>query len=398
MSSPSIFLSYAFRPFFLLGAAFSMLAVLIWVAILHGGGWASAPLDPMAWHAHEMLFGFGGAAVAGFLLTAVATWTKRPPIAGALLGLLVAAWLIGRVVMLLDADLPGLVVMVGDLLFPVLLVALAAREIIGGGNRRNLGIVGVLLAFAVLDLVFHLGRLGIWPNAAMPALHLTTHMFLVLITVIGGRIIPNFTAGWLRGRGVQELPRSLPWVEGLIIPAVILTAIADIFQATTGLLGGAASMVVALVALATGILHLIRLSGWRGLSTSAEPIVIVLHVAYLWLPIGYLLLSLVDLGLVPLSRSAAFHALTMGGVGGMILAVTTRVALGHTGRPLKASGLTVVAYIIFNIGVLIRILSPLAPTYTMFIDIAASAWIVAFGLFLAGYWRALLEPRADRRT
>lgn len=399
MGSPPAFLSYAFRPFFLLAAAFSIFAILAWVVILHGTPWASAPLDPMAWHAHEMLFGFAGAAVSGFLLTAVATWTGRRPVSGGLLALLVLAWLIGRVAMLFDAGLPGVVVMIADLLFPVLLALLAAREIIGGRNRRNVGIVVVLLVFALLDLVFHLGRIGIWPGAMMPALYLTTHVFLLLITVIGGRIIPNFTAGWLRARGVQLLPRSLPWLERLIIPAVILAAITDTFHAATGLTAGIAATVAGVVALAAGMLHLIRLSGWRGLSTGAEPLVTVLHVAYAWLPIGYLLLGLVSLDLLPLPRSAALHALTMGGVGGMILAVITRVALGHTGRPLKASRPTVVAYVIFNIGVLVRILSPLVPTaYAMFIDTAAGAWLVAFGLFLIGYWRALIEPRPDGKA
>lgn len=400
MHQPPVFLSFAFRPFFLLAAAFSMIAILLWVVILHGAGWAAVPLDPMAWHGHEMLFGFGEAAVAGFLLTAVATWTKRPPVSGGLLALLVLAWLVGRIAMFFSSGLSAATVMVADLFFPILLVVLAGREIIGGRNRRNLGIVGVLLVFALLDLAFHFGRLGIWPGATIPSLYLATHMFLVLITIIGGRIIPNFTAGWLRARGVERLPRSLPWVEKLIIPAVILTAIADTFQSTAaGLATTGAATIAGVLALVAGLLHLIRLSGWRGLATGGEPLVTVLHVAYAWLPIGYLLLGLVSLDLLPLPRPAALHALTMGGVGGMILAVITRVALGHTGRPLKASKPTVVAYIVFNIGVLVRILSPLMPaSYTMFIDAAATAWVVAFGLFLVGYWRALIEPRADSQA
>ncbi|MEZ5565950.1 MAG: NnrS family protein [Gammaproteobacteria bacterium] len=396
--APPAFLSYPFRPFFLLAAAFSMVAILVWVLILRGMGWESAPTDPLAWHAHEMLFGFGGAAVAGFLLTAVATWTGRRPIAGFELGLLVATWLAGRLVMLLGTDLPGLVVMGGDMLFPALLATFAAREIIGGGSRRNLGLVGVLLVFAGLDVAFHLGRIGVWPGATLPALYLTTHLFLLLITVIGGRIIPAFTGNWLRGRGRQNLPRSIPWVEKLIVPVVILTGIIDTFGAASGMQPRTLSIIVGTFALAAALLHMVRLSGWQGLATGAEPLVTILHVAYAWLPIGYLLLSLGDLGL-SLPRSAALHALTMGGVGGMILAVTTRVALGHTGRPLKAGRLTVVAYIVFNIGVLVRILSPLVPVaYFTFIDVAAAAWLVAFGLFLVGYWRALVLPRPDRHT
>ncbi len=380
-----VILSIAFRPFFLLGAIFAVVSMLLWLATLHGFGWQPAVADPVVWHAHEMLFGFAGAAMAGFLLTAIATWTGRPPVSGATLGMLVAAWITGRVAMAVGQGWPEPAVAVADLAFPVLLAGLATREILGGGSRRNFGIAGVIAGFAVLDGVFHLGSFGIWPGAGRVALFLAAHGLLVLITVIAGRIIPAFTGNWLRTRGSSRLPQSRAWLEIVIIPVAILAGIADSVAAP--------AMIVAVLSITLATLHGLRLSAWQWRAAAAEPLVLILHVAYLWLPIGYLLLGLVALGL-PVPRSAALHALTMGAVGTMILAVATRVALGHTGRPLTASRLTVAAYIALNVGVLVRVLSPLAPgSYFALIDTAAAGWIAAFGLFLWVYWGILTRPR-----
>ncbi|MBL8201496.1 MAG: NnrS family protein [Chromatiales bacterium] len=382
---PWTILSYAFRPFFLLGALFGIVAILLWVAMLHAYEFVPVARDPLAWHAHEMLFGFAGAAIAGFLLTAVATWTGRRPVSGPLLGALVLAWLAGRLAMLAGTTLPGLVVAITELAFPLLLAAIATREIVAGGSRRNFGIAGVVAAFAILDAVFHLGWSGAWPGADRVALYLTAHGLLVLITVIGGRIIPSFTGNWLRLRGDTRPPRSRPWVETLLVPVVVLAGVADS-------VAGPAPVVGALSIAAAG-LHALRLAGWRGRAAIGEPLVLILHVAYAWLPLGYLLLGLAALGL-PLPRSAALHALTMGGVGTMILAVATRVALGHTGRALVSARLTNVAYVVLNIAVFVRILSPLAPAaYLTLIDVAASGWLLAFGFFVIVYWPILTRPR-----
>lgn len=380
-----IILSIAFRPFFLLGGIFAVVSMLLWIATLHGAGWQPAVADPVAWHAHEMLFGFAGAAMAGFLLTAVATWTGRPPVSGATLGTLVAAWIAGRVAMAAGHGWPAPVVAVADLAFPILLAGLATREIVGGRSRRNFGIAAVIAGFAVLDGVFHFGSSGIWPGAGRVALFLTAHGLLVLITVIAGRIIPAFTGNWLHGRGSSRRPRSRAWLEIVLIPVAILAGIADSVAAP--------AMIVAVLSIVLALLHGLRLSGWQWRAAAAEPLVLILHVAYLWLPVGYLLLGLGALG-ATVPRSAALHALTMGAVGTMILAVATRVALGHTGRALTASRLTVAAYVALNAGVLVRVLGPLAPaSYLSLIDTAAAGWIAAFGLFLRVYWAILTGPR-----
>jgi uncharacterized protein involved in response to NO len=379
-----VILSIAFRPFFLLGAIFAVVAMLLWLATLHGADWQPTVTDPVVWHAHEMLFGFAGAAIAGFLLTAVATWTGRQPVSAATLGMLVLAWIAGRVAMAAGQSWPYPAVAIADLAFPVLLAGLAMREIFGGGSRRNFGIAGVIAGFAVLGGVFHLGAAGIWPGAERVALFLTAHGLLVLITVIAGRIIPAFTGNWLRSRGISRLPQSRAWLEVVIIPVAVLAGVSDSVAAP--------ALIVAVLTIAVAILHGLRLSAWQGRAAAGEPLVLILHVAYAWLPIGYLLLGLVALGL-PVPRSAALHALTMGAVGTMILAVATRVALGHTGRALTASPPTVAAYLVLNAGVLVRVLSPLAPdSYLALIDVAAASWIAAFGLFLWVYWGILTRP------
>lgn len=383
---PWTLLNYAFRPFFLLGALFAIASMVLWLAALHG-----APLvfahDPILWHAHEMLFGFAAAIIAGFLLTAVATWTGRPQICGPTLGALVATWLAGRFAMSVPAGWPDALVAAVDMLFLLLLAALAMREIVGGGSRRNFGIAGAIVALAVFNLVFHLGRSGAWEGADRVAILLTAHAILLLVTVIGGRIIPSFTGNWLRLHGSADLPGARPWVEHALRPLVALTGVLDALSAPP--------LAIAAAALATAALHALRLSLWRGPAARSEPLLAVLHVAYAWLPIGYFLLGLSELG-VALPRTAALHALTMGGIGTMVLAVTTRVALGHSGRPMQAAPLTITAYVVLNAAVLVRILSPVAPgSYLTLIDTAGFGWIAAFTLFLWVYWPILTLPRID---
>lgn len=386
--APWTLLNYAFRPFFLLGALHAILAIALWVLHLHGVLDTLGRPDPVLWHAHEMLFGFGGAAIAGFLFTAVATWTGRPQIAGPLLGWLVTLWVAGRLALL--SPLPAGLVAMLDLLFPLMLTTLALREIVGGNSRRNYGIAAATGLLTALNALFHLGRAGVWPGADRLAILLILYLLLMLITVVAGRIVPSFTGSWLRLRGRADMPRTLPWLERALVPVTLLAALTDT--------AGAPAPVAAICLLAAAALHALRLSQWKGLSTAAEPLLIILHVAYAWLPIGFALLGLTALGL-PLPRSAALHALTMGGVGGMILAVTTRVALGHTGRPLIAAPVTVAAYAMLNGAVLVRILSVMAPGAVLgWMDLAATGWLLAFGLFVWAYAPILTRPRPDGRA
>ena len=373
------FWSYAFRPLFLLNGLFAVVVVALWIMTLHGfapGGFRAGA----TWHAHEMLVGFGMAAVAGFALTAVATWTGRAPVSGAALGVLVFAWLAGRAAMLLATVLPRGLVATLDLAFPILLCLLLGREVLGAGNRRNYPIVGMTALLAAIDAAFHAGF-------ELPASYLLTHVLLLLITVIAGRIIPNFSANWLRARGETRLPATRVGLDRVTIALTIAVGLGATFAPT--------SQVTGILAFITAIAHAARLAGWRGLATTAEPLLFVLHVAYAWLPIGYALTgcAIFGWGIAPTS---AMHALSMGAIGSMILAVTTRVSLGHTGRKLHAARLTVAAYCILTIAVAFRVASSFAgDAYLEMVDIAALGWMAAFGLFSWVYWPILTGPSAE---
>lgn len=388
MSQPRAFLSYAFRPFFLLNALFAVLTLLIWLLTLHGSGPVGGPEGMPYWHGHELIVGFAMATISGFILTAVATWTNRPPVRGRPLILLVWAWLLGRMAMMATTLIPPWLVAILDMLFPALLVWLVGREVVGGGSRRNYPIIGITALLALLNGIYHAGILLHRPDVARLAVYLIIYLILVLITVIAGRIIPNFTANWLRARGTPRLPTDHVLVDRLTIIATLAAGIA----AAITPLGRITASTAALAAL----LHTVRLARWRGLATISEPLLFILHVAYLWLPIGYALTACAAIGVL-LPASAALHALTMGAIATMVLAVTTRVALAHTGRPLHATRLIVLSYGIFNVAVVVRVLSSLsADRYMDLIDLSALGWITTFIIFAWVYWPILTRPGIDQ--
>jgi uncharacterized protein involved in response to NO len=381
------FMSYAFRPFFLLNGLFAIVVVSVWLMALHGTGPASVPATMLYRHGHEMLVGFGMAAVAGFVLTAVATWTERPPLQGKLLGVLVFSWLLGRLIMMAATRLPYWLVASVDMIFPFLLAFLLGREVVAGSSRRNYPIVGITLVLAVLNLLYHLGAMRLLPGMDRLALYFLIHLVLLMITVIAGRIIPDFTANWLRARGHQRLPENHSLTDGITVAATIATGV-SVSLTPFGPVTGVLAMVAALS-------HAVRLARWRGLATTSEPLLFVLHVAYLWLPVGYALTALAAFGLV-FPATAALHALTMGAIGTMILAMTSRVALAHTGRSLHAPRLIVISYAILNAAVVARVLSVLnSGLYIEMIDLSALGWIVTFAIFTWVYWPVLTRPGLD---
>ncbi len=380
-------MSYAFRPFFLLNGLFAVVVVAAWLLALHGSNFAPVPPGLPYWHGHEMVVGFAMAAIAGFVLTAVATWTGRPPLQGNLLGVLVFSWLLGRLAMMTTTWMPYWLVAAIDTVFPFLLALLIGREVVSGGSRRNYPVVGIILALAVLNLLYHLGALRILPGMDRLALYFLIHLLLLMITVIAGRIIPNFTANWLRARGHERLPASHLLIDAITIVATIATGV----SVSLTPVGPVTGILATLAALS----HAIRLACWHGLATTSEPLLFVLHVAYLWLPVGYALTALAAFDVV-FPTTAALHALTMGAIGNMILAVTSRVALAHTGRSLHAPRLVVIAYAILNAAVIVRVLGPLsAGLYLEMIDLSALGWIVTFALFTWVYWPVLTRPRVD---
>jgi uncharacterized protein involved in response to NO len=377
---PPIFLSYAFRPFFLLSALAAILLAGGWIAGLTGLPVLPRGVNPLEWHAHEMLVGFAMATVAGFTLTAVATWTGRAPVRGAALLMLVAAWLLGRLAMWQAGQLPAAMVTLLDTLFPAGLLVLFGREVVAARNRRNYKVVALIAALALANLVFHSGQ----PRIGTA---LMIHTLVLLVALIGGRIVPNFTANWMRGRGMSDPPVNRPAIDGIALALTLSFGLASA--------AGARGEITAYIALAAAAAHAIRVMQWRGLQTIRNPLLFALHVAYWWLPIGYVLTGLASLGLL-LAPATALHALTMGAVGGMVFAMITRVPLGHTGRALRATRLTVIAYLLFSAAVLVRLLGSLAVgAYNILLVISVACWCLAFTLFIVEYWSVLSQPRVD---
>ena len=374
-------LTAGFRPFVLAAATWSMLALAAWLAMFSAGIDLPSRFDPMTWHIHEMLFGFIMAAVGGFLLTAIPNWTNRAPVTGAPLAVLAALWLLGRLACLTSAVLPGWLAPVADLAFPLALEAVAARELLAVGNRRNYPLLAPVMVLAIANLLMHLQALGV----AIPiglGWRLGIAAVSTLIAVIGGRIAPAFTRNWLRLRGIPDLPPPSGVLDRTALGALIAGMIGWTFLPDWQPIG-----VLLLIAAA---LNAARLAGWRGIATHPEPLLLILHVGHLWLVTGIALLG-VSLLTDAVPVAAAVHALTAGAMGTMILAVATRATLGHTGRTLHADAATTTIYGLVSAAAALRVLAawPI-DMQTDLIAVSGLAWIGAFGMFLVTYGPILL--------
>ncbi len=379
--------SYAFRPFFLLNAGFAVVTLLTWLALMRGWNWPGSPSNPTLWHAHEMLIGFVMAAVAGFSLTAVATWTGRPALSGRLLCWLASCWLAGRLAMGFSTLLQPWLLVVLDMTFPVMLSILLSREVVAADNRRNLPVAGITILMAVINFLYHVNSTTD-PGFSRQLLLGFVYLVLLLVTVIGGRIIPSFTGNWLRARDdvkVGILPRTVTWLEPMVFTFTALAGIAAVLIPMT--------LTSGTLAILAAVAHAGRLSGWLGWSTRSEPLLFVLHLAYAWLSAGFFAVGLANLG-IAFNPSAAVHALTVGAIATMILAVMTRVALGHTGRPLISPPAVRWCYGFIALAALIRVIGPSTGAgYQVMIDLSALAWITAFLVFISSYWSILTGPR-----
>jgi uncharacterized protein involved in response to NO len=384
--APPVLFAYGFRPFFLAALGYGLIALIAWVAIRTLGSMPLQTLPPQLWHAHEMLFGFIAAAIAGFLLTAVPSWTGARGFAGWPLMVLAGLWLLGRIAFALPSQLPLSVLATVELAFLPGLALLIALPLLRARNRDTplLLVIGVLwFADATFMCSLALGDVALARKALLGGIDIV----LLLVTVIGGRIVPAFTANALRRRGIAAPVRSSRWLDMATIAAMVAVIGSDTFTRLQP-----AALIVAAVA---AVLHIIRLAGWQGLRSLREPIVWVLHMAYLWLPIG-LALKAVSLGSGAAWASDWLHALTVGTAATMIVAVVTRASLGHTGRPLVVSGSVAVAYGILGASALVRAFATaLGPYREWAIWVAGLSWIVAFALLLWTYAPILLRPRAD---
>ena len=384
-------MSAGFRPFFLLSGLWAAIALPLWLSVFAGEAAIPTALPPTAWHVHEMVFGFGAATVAGFLLTAIPNWTGRLPLQGGPLAFLVLLWGIGRLAVLFSARIGADSAAALDLAFPLVFLAVAAREIVAGRNWRNLPILAVLTFFAAGTLLVHLEAVGIASTAQLGN-RIGGATLLMLITFVGGRIIPSFTRNWLaKQRPEIPAPATTFGSRDRIGLACVAVALAMWVIAPQSIFASWAELAAAI---AIGV----RLSRWRGNESLREPLLRVLHLGYGWLALGFLLLGLN--GLAPLMpETAALHALTVGAIGTMTLAVMTRASLGHTGRPLVAGPGTTAIYLLMTLAAVLRLAAPLdAAAYMGTLTLAGVAWGSAFGLFVLLYAGPLATPRIKGPT
>lgn len=385
-------LTYGFRPFFFGAAVWAAMAMSLWVPMLSGVFALPTAFDPISWHAHEFLFGYLAAVIAGFLLTAVPNWTGRSPIVGWPLGGLFALWIVGRIAVLASEGLPPLFVAVVDLAMPVALASVIAREIIAGGNWRNLIVLAMLAVFALANALFHWEAAKGDYAAQGYGLRLGLASAVMMISVIGGRVVPSFTRNWLVKRGDGRLPTPPMQQFDKVSLLVLLTALLLWVIWPEGLLTGIALVVA-------GILQVVRLARWAGYRTGAEPLVAVLHVAYVFVPLGALALGLEVLLPGTLGMAAAQHLWMGGAIGLMTLAVMTRATLGHTGHALTAGVGTLCIYVAVIIAVLARVSAGFWPDAQASLNVIAGVgWIASFAGFAMIYGPLLLQKPANKKT
>jgi uncharacterized protein involved in response to NO len=378
---PALF-SFGFRPFFFFGSVYAGAIVLMWLPVFYGKLQLVTAFAPRDWHVHEMLFGYVAAVVAGFLLTAVPNWTGRLPLQGRPLILLFSTWIAGRVAVSSSAWIGWAAAAAIDSVFLVLLAAAAAREIVAGRKWGNFKIVVIIGLFAGGNVAFHLeAHLS---GLAEFATRGGVAMVIALIALMGGRLIPSFTRNWL----ARQAPGRMPAPFGrfdiatmvLTLPILALWVARPLDPVTGGLL------------LACGVIHIVRLVRWTGYRTFADRLVLILHVAYAFIPAGFILTALSAFSL--LAPSAGIHAWTGGAIGTMTLAVMSRATLGHTGQRLEASPGTHLIYVSIIISALARICAALEVDHTgALLALAAIAWAAAFLGFAAAYLVAFWLPR-----
>ena len=372
-----------FRPFFLSASVWAALTVPLWLA----GYFGWTPQFTRDWHVHEMLFGYLAGVIAGFLLTAIPNWTGRLPVAGWPLAGLFALWCAGRLAMLFEASLgPSSAII--DSLFPVALAFIVWREVLAGKNVRNLPICVMVTIFAASNIAFHL-RIPA-PDALWLGERVALAVAALLIALIGGRIVPSFTRNWMAKQAMAPEPAPQDRFD---IATLALTGLALVIW-----LAAPFSMLAGAALACAGFALLVRLLRWRGWRTGREPLVLILHVGYLWLSAGLILLGLAALAPQFAPQSAGIHAIAAGAIGVMTLAVMTRASRGHTGRELTAPWGTQLIYVLVNTGALARVAAVLAPAASMPLLVASAVlWSSAFALFALVYGRSLATAARSRR-
>lgn len=380
----------SFRPFFLGLSVHASLSIPLWAWIWLGAAPAPGWLMPIWWHGHEMIFGLVAAAIAGFLLTAAPVWTGGPALTGAPLAALFGLWVAGRLAFAAAGFLPlWLVAWVDGAFLPAVAVA-AMRTLRGSGQRHNQALVGIVLMLACTNFAMHLEALGLTSGVAGRALRFAVDLVIVLILVIAGRITPAFTRNAFRRDGIERTVHAWPMLDGVTIGAAAGLALAG--------LGTGRSLVSGALAVVAGLATAVRLAGWQPGATRTDPLLWSLHAGSGWLVAGLLLVGISDLG-GPVPQTVGLHALTAGAIGTTVLAVMTRVGLGHTGRPLELPRGMVACYGLVHLGAIARVVAAffVGEAYAFLLTVSAVSWAAAFGLFALRYAPILTTPRPDGR-
>jgi uncharacterized protein involved in response to NO len=375
-------LSYGFRPFFLFGSVYAGLAILAWLPIFHGELTLSTAFAPRDWHVHEMLYGYLSAVITGFLLTAVPNWTGRMPLQGRPLLVLLLVWVAGRIAVTASAWIGWESAAVIDNAFLLLVGAAMAREIVAGRNWRNLKVMIVLAALMVGNVLFHVEAHV--AGGAEYGIRFGVAAIMMLIMLIGGRIVPSFTRNWLARENPGRLPASFGRFDVVSVVAAAVALLAWVAAPDRDMTGAAL--------IAAGVLQSVRLARWAGERTWRDRLVLILHVAYAFVPLGFVLMGLAAFGL--LSTGAGIHAWTGGAMGVMTLAVMSRASLGHTGRALVATTMVQCVYLLALLAALARVCAAIHPAWSdPLLHVAGFAWAAAFLGFAMAYWDVLTHPR-----
>lgn len=377
-------LALGFRPFYLLGALWLVLAVPIWMVMYGHGLITGSHLQAMDWHGHEMLFGFAGAIIVGFLFTAVKNWTNQDTPIGWPLAALAAVWIAARVLLMTGWSEIGAVL---DVAFYLLAAAGIARPMLRSGNKRNLFFIALLTVFAAVSGWQHLAAMGLVGGLdSRELMQLALSVVTIIVTVITGRVIPMFTSNAVPGAPV----RKLVWLERASVISVIALALLAVTPVPAALFHVAA--------LLAALIHGWRWWNWAPHWTLKKPILWILHASYLWLPIGFLLKA-IPTAWAPMAGLLSTHALTVGVIGGLCIGMMTRTARGHTGRPLQASSAEVWAYALVLAATVFRVLLPLIVPdfYRLWTGISSLLFISGFAIYVAVFGPWLMQPRVDGR-
>ena len=373
-----------FRPFFLFAAFSAFSLITLWLYELSGKLTISAYYTPTGWHAHEMLFGYTVAVIAGFLLTAAGNWTGMKMINGWRLTLLSIVFLLGRFAPFIP-ELPYWLIAVLDLLFLPLVALLIALPVIKVKQWSNFIFIPLLLTMAAANLMVHLSALNIIDTSIVTGSRLMIYLVILLIVIMGGRVIPFFTE-----RGVNGVTtKKWTWIERLSSLSVILIVIGEVFFSD--------NVITGYIAMFAAVINLIRVAGWYSNKIWRVPLVWILQVAYLWIVIGFVIKGWV---IFNINESLyAYHAFTVGGIGIMTLGMMARVSIGHTGREMVLNSWMVLAFILINIAAITRVIIPMLmpELYLFFIQFSGWLWVSAFIIFFIVYTPMWMKPRVDGR-